>query len=79
MNRCFAFLIVLAAAGGCTTAPVKPSPTSDQVMAAQYRARGGQGAIGGPEAGSITDAYRQQIAKPPQAHQSDVADRSDER
>lgn len=50
--------------GGCAGGAVKPSPTSDQVIAAQLRARGSQGEISGAEAGAIADAYRQQIAKP---------------
>jgi hypothetical protein len=46
---------------GCAGHAVRPSPTADQVMAEQYRARGAQGAIGGPEASAIAEAYRRDI------------------
>jgi len=59
--------------GGCTGDAVKPSPTSDQVIAAQLRARGTHGDMDGREAGAIADAYRQQIAKPSQASQSPMS------
>lgn len=56
----------LLSLAGCTTDTIKPSPTSDQVMAEQYRARGGQGAMSGPETDAIVEAYRQQITRPSQ-------------
>ncbi len=61
---------LLLGLGGCTAGGVTPSPTSDQVIAAQLRARGSQGEMSGPEAGAIADAYRQEIAKPSQKSQS---------
>jgi len=68
MNRRAVILCCLMSAGlgGCTAAPVQPSPTADQVMAAQYRAQGERGAISGPEASAIAQAYHQAIAKAPQ-------------
>jgi len=60
---------------GCADSAVKPSPTSDQVMTEQYRARGGQGAISGPEISAIAGAYRQQIGKSAQAPQPDIEER----
>ena len=56
----------LLSLAGCATDAIKPSPTSDQVLAAQYRAHGDQPAISGAEADAIMEAYRQQIAKPSQ-------------
>jgi hypothetical protein len=64
----------LLGAAGCTADTVKPSPTADQVMAEQYRARGGQGAMSGSEAGGIAEAYRQQIARPSQAAPSETTE-----
>jgi len=55
---------------GCADNGVKPSPTTDQVIAAQLRARGNRGEISGPEVSAIADAYHQQIAKPTQKSQS---------
>jgi hypothetical protein len=76
MNRCFilAFGVVLLGLTGCADDAVKPLATSDQVIAEQYRARGDQGAISGPEISAIADAYRQQIAKPSQKAQSPLSD-----
>ena len=59
---------------GCADGTVKPSPTSDQVIAAQLRARGNRGDISGPEASAIADAYHQQIAKPSQKSQSPLSE-----
>ena len=67
------FLLLLT---GCTSEPVHPSPTADQVMAEQYRARTEHGAISGTEASAIADAYHQTIGKSPQhATSSQVLDR----
>jgi hypothetical protein len=72
MNRRFipALGVLLLGLNGCADNTVKPLATSDQVIAAQYHARGDQGTISGPEIGAITDAYRQQIAQPSQKTQS---------
>ena len=59
---------------GCAGGPVQPTPTSDQVIAAQLRARGGQGAMSGSEATAIADAYRQEIAKPSRNSQPSLSD-----
>lgn len=59
---------------GCADTAVKPSPTSDQVIAAQLRARGNRGEIAGYEVSAITDAYHQQIAKPSQKSQSPLSE-----
>jgi len=59
---------------GCADTAVKPSPTSDQVIAAQLRARGNRGEIGGSEVSAIADAYHQQIAKPSQKSQSPLSE-----
>ena len=67
--------VLLLGLGGCAGDAVKPSPTSDQVIAAQLRARGSHGELSGPEAGAIADAYRQQIAKP--KSQSPLSEPSD--
>ncbi|MBN9545405.1 MAG: hypothetical protein J0I19_08020 [Alphaproteobacteria bacterium] len=67
---------LLLGLGGCT-GDVKPSPTSDQVIAAQLRARGAHGDMDGREAGAIADAYRQQIAKPAQASRPPMSGPSD--
>jgi hypothetical protein len=69
---------ILLCVAGCAELNVKPSPTADQVMAQQYRARDPHGAMSGGEAGVIAEAYRQQIAKPPQMPQTNNAEsRSD--
>ena len=52
---------------GCADSAVKPSPTSDRVMTEQYRARGSQGAMSGPEISAIAGIYRRQMGKPAQA------------
>jgi hypothetical protein len=72
MNRRGVILCGLMSAGlgGCAADPVQPSPTADQVMAAQYRAQGERGAISGPEASAIAGAYHQAIAKAPQSASS---------
>ena len=57
-------LLVCACLAGCADA-VHPAATSDQVLAAQYRARGPRGAMTGTEAGIIAQAYRKDIAAPP--------------
>lgn len=62
---------------GCADGAVKPSPTSDHVIAAQLRARGSRGEISGPEVNAITDAYHQQIAKPSQKSQSPPSEMPD--
>ncbi|HEY4266492.1 MAG TPA: hypothetical protein VGM72_14340 [Micropepsaceae bacterium] len=69
MNRAALFLCVLTIMGlsGCAGTPVHPSPTADQVMAKQYSARGEHGAIGGPEATAITNAYQNAIGKSSQS------------
>lgn len=79
MTYRFALLLgtLLFGLGGCTGDAVKPSPTSDQVIAAQLRARGGHGEMGGPEAGAIADAYHQQIARPSQKPQSPLSGSQD--
>jgi hypothetical protein len=59
---------------GCANAGIKPSPTADQVVAAQLRARGDRSEISGLEASAITDAYRQQTAKPSQKSPSPLSD-----
>ena len=56
-------LIICVCLSGC--ADVHPAATSDQVLAAQYRARGPRGAMTGTEAGIIAEAYRKNIAAPP--------------
>jgi hypothetical protein len=43
----------------------QPVTTSDQVLAAQYRARTPHGAMTGIEAGIIADDYRKNIAAKP--------------
>jgi hypothetical protein len=58
---------------GCAGDAVKPSPTSDQAIAAQLRARGGHGEMSGAEAGAIADAYRQAIGRPSQQPQSPLS------
>lgn len=63
MRRACAFLALLGMTA-CTGEPVKPSPTTDQVLAAQYRARGEWGEMNGAEAQAVMDAYRRDIAKP---------------
>jgi len=63
MKRALAILAVIGLSG-CFEAPVQPSPTSDQVFAAQYRARGEQGRMSGVESQKVMDAYRRDIAKP---------------
>ncbi|MEO7054403.1 MAG: hypothetical protein ABI191_05475 [Rhizomicrobium sp.] len=77
MSRCFfpVFGVALLGLCGCADNPIKPSPTSDQVMTEQYRARGSQGAMSGAEIGAIATTYRQQIGKPAQAVQSDIEER----
>lgn len=55
-------LIVLALAGCADHVP--PAATSDQVLAAQYKALGPRGVMTGAEAGVIADAYRKNIAAP---------------
>ena len=40
------------------------SSTTDQVLAAQYRASAPHGAITGPEADAVLKAYREDIARP---------------
>lgn len=67
------FGALLFGLSGCAGDAVKPSPTSDQVIAAQLRARGNQGEMSGPESGAIADTYRQQIAKPSQKSQSPLS------
>lgn len=62
---------------GCTGDAVRPSPTSDQVIATQLRARGNRGEISGPETSAIADAYHQQIAKPSQKSQSPLSETPD--
>jgi hypothetical protein len=76
MIRRFAPLLglLLCGLGGCAGDAVQPTPTSDQVIAAQLRARGGQGAMSGPEAAAIADAYRQEIAKPSRNSQPPLSD-----
>jgi hypothetical protein len=49
---------------GCATGAVKPSPTTDQVLAAQYRASAPHGAMSGPESDAVLKAYREDIARP---------------
>ncbi len=73
MNRRAVILCCLMSAGlgGCAAGSVQSSPTADQVMAAQYRAQSERGAISGPEASAIAEAYRQAIAKAPQSVSSD--------
>jgi len=58
----------------CADNAVRPSPTSDQVIAAQLRARGSQGEISGSEVSAIADAYHQQIAKPSQKSQPPLSE-----
>lgn len=48
---------------GCAES-VPPAATADQVLAAQYRARGPRGVTTGAEAGIIAQAYRKNIAAP---------------
>lgn len=76
MKRCLfpVFGVALLGLCGCADSAVKPSPTSDQVMTEQYRARGAQGAMSGPEISAIAGTYRQQIGKPAQAPQSDIGE-----
>ncbi|MES2256414.1 MAG: hypothetical protein V4559_15410 [Pseudomonadota bacterium] len=76
MSRHFfpVFGVALFALCGCADSAVKPSPTSDQVMMEQYRARGDQSAMSGPEINAIADTYRQQIGKPAQAPQSNIGE-----
>jgi len=50
--------------GSCGHQDVKPSPTSDAVLAAQYRAQGAHGEMRGVESQAVMDAYRRDIAKP---------------
>jgi hypothetical protein len=68
---------LLLGLSGCADHATSASPTSDQVIGAQYRARGDRGAISGPEAGAIMDAYRQQIARPPEAQSPSSENRDD--
>ena len=63
MKQLFTLLGLLGLAA-CVQAPVQPSPTSDQVLAAQYRARGEQGQMSGMETQKVMDAYKRDIAKP---------------
>jgi hypothetical protein len=69
-----ALWFLLLSLGGCASGAVQPTPTSDQVIAAQLRARGDQGAMSGPEAAAIADAYRQEIAKPSRNSQPSLSD-----
>lgn len=52
---------------GCADRAVRPTPTAEQVMAEQYRAEGARGAISGPEAAAIAQAYRRGIGGEAQA------------
>jgi hypothetical protein len=71
------FGALLFGLGGCAGNAVKPSPTSDQVIAAQLRARGDHGEMSGTEAAAIADAYRQQIGKSAPKSQSPLSEPSD--
>jgi hypothetical protein len=64
---------LLFALCGCAGGAVKPSPTSDQVIATQLRARGGHGEFSGAEAGAIAEAYRQEIGRPSQKSPSPLS------
>jgi hypothetical protein len=66
MNRAIFLLgAALPALAACAAlGPVQPSPTTDQVLAAQYRARAEQGAMSGAESQAVMEAYRRDIAKP---------------
>lgn len=68
-----ALVTLLFGLGGCVSHAVNPSPTSDQVIAAQLRARGSQGEMSGSEAAAIANAYRQQIARPSQKSPSPLS------
>ena len=57
-------LLSLVGLSACVEAPVQPSPTSDQVLAAQYRARGELGQMSGMETQKLMDAYARDIARP---------------
>ncbi|HEY4266513.1 MAG TPA: hypothetical protein VGM72_14445 [Micropepsaceae bacterium] len=59
--------VALTGLSGCASSAVRPSPTTDQVMAEQYRAQGEHGSISGPETAAIADAYRKAIGKSTQA------------
>ena len=57
-------ILSLLGLGGCATEAVKPSPTANDALAAQYRAQGEHGAMSGAELQAVVDAYRRDIAKP---------------
>jgi hypothetical protein len=61
--------LALPSLASCSTDPVKPSPTSDQIFAEQYRASGSQGAITGMEADAIAQSYGRQVARPSHTEQ----------
>lgn len=63
MKRAFAIL-ALCGTAACAPQAVAPSPTADQVLAAQYRAQGGHGPMSGSESQAVMDSYRRGIAKP---------------
>ncbi len=67
-------LVLLASLAGCAGQAVAPSPTSGQVMAAQYRARGQQRPISGGEADAIMASYRKTIAAPPASRADAMTD-----
>jgi hypothetical protein len=50
--------------GGCSAGAVKPSPTTDQLLAVQYRASAPHGAMSGSESDAVLKTYRENIGKP---------------
>lgn len=60
-----ALVLGLLTLAGCAEEPAHPAATADQVMAAQYRAKGIQGPISGAEADVIDHAYLQQLTAKP--------------
>ena len=63
MRRALLILSLLSL-GGCAREAVKPSPTANDVLAAQYRAQDAHGEMRGAESQAVMDAYRRDIAKP---------------
>ena len=57
-------ILSLLGLGGCAREAVKPSPTANDVLAAQYRAQDAHGEMSGVESQAVMDAYRRDIAKP---------------
>ena len=55
--------LLVPALAGCIRDRIAPSPTADQVLAAQYRAQGERGAMSGAESQAVMDAYRHGIAR----------------